>query len=123
LANVAIKQFSVSGQGHTCAIRADNDKLYCWGPNPNGELGIGDNTGPIASCSTGSWTHACADVPQLVTGALSGFAIKQISAGWDHTCAIRADNNQLYCWGQGGSGELGNGSTIDIYTPTLVLDL
>ena len=43
----------------------------------------------------------------------------QISAGGLHTCAIAPDNN-VYCWGNGYLGILGNNSTADSKVPVAV---
>ena len=43
----------------------------------------------------------------------------QISAGGLHTCAIAPDNN-VYCWGNGYFGILGNNSTADSSVPVAV---
>lgn len=41
-----------------------------------------------------------------------------LTAGHDHTCAIK--NAALYCWGANGSGQLGTGNTANRTTPGLV---
>ncbi|MFZ2560333.1 MAG: hypothetical protein WAW91_01745 [Candidatus Nanoperiomorbaceae bacterium] len=46
-------------------------------------------------------------------------SFKQVSSGGLHTCAI-ASNNQPYCWGYGGYGQLGNNSTTDSSVPVAV---
>ena len=43
----------------------------------------------------------------------------QISAGGLHTCAIAPDNN-VYCWGGGSGGRLGNNSTTNSSVPVAV---
>ncbi len=93
-----------AGQSHTCAI-ANNDQMYCWGEGTDGQLGNGSNS-----------DH---NSPALVTNPIGVGSWQNIGVGWNHTCAI-ADNNQAYCWGDGSSGALGNGSTSDQNTPTLV---
>ena len=45
-----------------------------------------------------------------------------ISAGSYHTCAILADGTAS-CWGYNGSGQLGNGTTVDELAPTPVPEL
>ena len=44
------------------------------------------------------------------------------SAGYAHSCA-RGSDGKVYCWGAGGYGRLGNGSTADSSTPTPVAGL
>lgn len=85
------KQIS-TGVGHTCAL-ITGGAVKCWGSNEFGQLGNGTTT-----------TSA---KPVSVIG-LSRPA-SEISAGGYHTCA-RLDNNQIYCWGRGTKGQLGNGS-------------
>jgi alpha-tubulin suppressor-like RCC1 family protein len=52
---------------------------------------------------------AAAQVPNIV----------QVAAGGSHTCALE-DTGQVWCWGQGGNGQLGDGTTVSSATPTLV---
>lgn len=93
-----------SGDGHTCGIIGGS--LYCWGLNANGQLGLGDTTSRT--------------VPTAVSG-LAGKTVTAVSAGTAHTCAIA--DGKVYCWGQGTSGQLGNGANSTQYTPVLVSSL
>ena len=45
--------------------------------------------------------------------------LQQITAGWDHTCALTTDG-KAYCWGNNGYGTLGNGSRTNSPTPVAV---
>ncbi len=57
---------------------------------------------------------------QLATGASP--TILAVSTGWVHTCAL-LDGGDIYCWGDGYGGELGDGATIDRPSPTKVAGL
>ncbi len=77
------------GSAHSCALDRDND-VWCWGRNHHGQLGHGDTTdGPY---------HA-----ERVSGL---GPVRQITAGFNHTCAVDADGD-LWCWGRGDNGQLG----------------
>ncbi len=97
----------VSGYYHTCAIAISNSKIYCWGNNSSGQLGDGSIiTSPIPTTVDTS-------------GVLSGLTIKAIAAGGYHTCVIASDD-RAYCWGNNGSGQLGNNSTTNSSIPVAV---
>lgn len=96
------KQVSV-GPHHTCAIKSD-DSLWCWGGNPNGKTGLNTATGHTP-------------VPTAISG---GGAWKQVSAGSNHSCAIKSDDS-LWCWGSNANGKTGlNTSTGNALVPTAV---
>jgi alpha-tubulin suppressor-like RCC1 family protein len=77
----------VSGFRHTCGLSGDG-KLWCWGYNGDGDLGLG-TTDEFES-----------------TPVLSGSGYAEIAAGGEHTCAIAA-GGVAYCWGLNDSNELG----------------
>ncbi len=95
-----VAQVTAGGQ-HTCA-RLTTDELRCWGANFTGQLGhghtqiIGDNEAP-------------ATAPPLELGEPVTF----VDSFDHHSCAIM-DSGALRCWGEGGNGQLGVGSTLDI---------
>ena len=82
-----------AGEGHTCA--AATGRLDCWGSDESGQLG---NGGPNANRAT----------PTPVAGSATNWTT--VTAGIDHTCAIRA-TGRLYCWGSDANGQLGDGGT------------
>ena len=93
-----------AGWGHTCALKGG--KVYCWGWNSNGRLGDGtttDRTTPVL----------------VADGAMVNSGVTAIAGGL-HTCAIKS--GALYCWGGNWVGQLGDGTTTDRTTPTLVAD-
>jgi len=98
----------------TCAVAyslATGNLAYCWGRNNLGQLG--DN----------SITTRSSPVAVDTTGVLSGKAIKSISPGYYHACAIATDatlGDQAYCWGYNAYGQLGNTSNTDSLVPVIV---
>lgn len=85
-----------AGDDFACAI--SRGRLFCWGSNGNGRLGIGDTTNRF--------------VPVTVSGQgkfLNTGNVSSISAGSQHVCAI--DEGVLFCWGWNGSGRIGDGTT------------
>lgn len=93
----------VRGGGfHSCALR-QTGQVLCWGYNAFGELGTG---------TTGS----ALTTPQNVIGISDAV---QLSVGANHACVVRR-GGKIACWGQGGSGRLGNGLSSDASTPVEV---
>jgi alpha-tubulin suppressor-like RCC1 family protein len=94
-----------AGHAHTCALRTDGS-VVCWGLNDRGQLGDGtttDRTTPTAVAGLASYVVA-------------------ITAGEYHTCALTLGGT-VVCWGANSSGQLGDGTTTDRHTPTLVSGL
>ena len=96
-----------AGWQHTCAVVASGDAL-CWGDNDALQLGRTTNE---------DWDFR----PWPVTGL--GF-VREIAAGYDHTCAIDSAG-RLFCWGGDLLGQLGRGSgdndgSLAVYTPVSV---
>ena len=105
LAGKALSRIA-AGYNHTCATDRTG-AAYCWGDNSRGELGDG---GTVSS-----------SVPVAVQagGVLVGQRVTHISAAFHYTCATdRAGDG--FCWGAGGDGVLGNGTTSDSSVPVAV---
>ncbi len=96
---------SSSGNSHTCAIKTDNS-LWCWGGNTKGQIGQGSVTAffsePTQLAENDTWLS--------------------ISANGDHNCAVRKDDRSLWCWGNNQAGQIGNGTTENSLTPSLIAE-
>ena len=99
---------------HTCGVTTDN-RVYCWGSNDHGQLGVGTSTGPESCADPNPYIPACSTRPITVLG---GLRFRQVSAGWTHTCGVTIDY-RAYCWG-GNSGQLGDGTTTGRLRPVAV---
>jgi hypothetical protein len=88
------------GETHGCAVM--NARLYCWGNNEFGQLGVGGmdaSNVPLALSVDGSW--------------------RGVAAGAFHSCA-RDELGQVACWGSNDRGQLGTGDRESLDVPTFV---
>jgi alpha-tubulin suppressor-like RCC1 family protein len=116
---LAGKVTDIGGSNNTsCAIA--EGKIYCWGSNGNGQVGIGStsnvNTPRLVSTGSGS-----SDLPASYTAT----ALSTSGSRAAQMCAVA--NGKAYCWGQNGNGSIGNNATVsstsnNITTPTKVYD-
>ena len=93
-----------AGFQHTCAVKTDHS-LWCWGWNDAGQLG------------DGTTTVQPNPVPVQVSGHATDWAA--VSAGYQHTCAVKTDHS-LWCWGGDDYGQLGDGTTTSSLVPVQV---
>ena len=94
-----------TGSSHSCAI-LDTDDIKCWGLNTSGQLGINTTT----ARGSNSTTLSMAGLITVNLGA--GTTATSLVAGAAHTCAI-VTGGYVKCWGAGGNGRLGSGSTTN----------
>lgn len=104
-----------SGRFHTCAI--EEGKVYCWGLNHKGQLGITstnnctvNDASLLSELGVSGPEVACETEPVLVpgfSGALSLFAFGH------QTCAING-GGELRCWGQNDTAQLAQTATTSI---------
>ena len=97
-ANYSIISIS-TGMAHSCAI-IDNNDLYCWGNNYQGQLGIGGGN------------NADFPTPQYVDSGVIA-----VATGNEHSCALY-ENQIVKCWGNNGQGQLGTGDLFNQNSPT-----
>jgi hypothetical protein len=91
------------GDNHSCAATSTG-AAYCWGANISGQIGNNSTTAALT--------------PNLVS-AISGTVV-ELSAGIDATCAVTAEG-LVYCWGNGASGTVGDGSGLVKLAPVQIL--
>ena len=98
-----------AGFAHTCALTSGGG-VRCWGYGGGGRLG------------NGSWVSSSVPVTVVAglgtTNSLGGVA--QLSVGDRHSCVLLSGGG-VRCWGSGGSGQLGNGSTSSSSVPVTVV--
>ncbi|KAJ3675221.1 hypothetical protein LUZ60_004263 [Juncus effusus] len=102
LQDASISQIS-GGWRHTMALTSDG-KLYGWGWNKFGQLGLGDNSD---HCSPAQIKFP--DEQKIV----------QVSCGWRHTMAV-SERNNVFSWGRGTSGQLGHADILDRNIPKMI---
>ena len=90
-----------TGEFNTCGVQRDGS-LWCWGDNQLGQLGNG--TASTFDQRTPSRVGSDSDWQRVVLGKYFACATKTDATAW--------------CWGYGGRGELGNGTTENRHVPT-----
>jgi alpha-tubulin suppressor-like RCC1 family protein len=84
------------GYYSTCAVAATGanaQKLFCWGRNSNGQVGIGSTT-----------------TPQKVPVQVGSASWSEVSVGRATVCG-RQTGGTIWCWGLNDYGQLGQGGT------------
>lgn len=89
-----------AGDNYNLVLKS-NGTLWAWGDNTNGQLGNGNS-------GAGNMV--------LVPTQIGSIIWQTVSAGTDHSLGIKLDGS-LWAWGRNNNGKLGNGSTLDSYSP------
>lgn len=93
------------GNLHACIVTTE-DKVYCMGYNASGQIG------------DGSFTDRSVPTPVDTSTGLAGKTITDLVANDSSICAVASGD--VYCWGSGAYGKLGNGSTSNQNKPVRV---
>ncbi len=94
-----------SGGAFTCGLTSGGE-AWCWGQNNKGQIGDGSTNNTRVN-------------PVAVAG---GTSFRSIRAGGRHACGL-AGGGRVLCWGDNGSGQLGDGTTSGRTRPTPVPNL
>jgi len=99
------------GESHGCAVTSG--AVNCWGVATAGQLGNGASSvtspDPVDSTVVPGWTPLEVAVsPSKGTGGGFSCALYSIDTSGE---------NRVLCWGQGSSGEMGDGSTESLASP------
>ncbi|MDO9398002.1 MAG: hypothetical protein Q7T71_15770 [Herbiconiux sp.] len=99
------------GDRHSCAMKRDGS-VWCWGNNTNGQLGLG--TSEPDGVSNGQVVKTSRhDRPEQVPALLDAV---QIDATGLTSCAVKRGGTAV-CWGDGTSGQIGNGVRGNALSP------
>jgi len=91
-----------AGYTHTCALTSAG-AVQCWGRNASGQLGDGTTT------------------TRLTPATVSGLPdpVVSLSVGDAHTCVVTS-SGAVWCWGDNGHGQLGDGTITNRLAPVAV---
>lgn len=93
------------GGSHKCSLYENITEviILCWGSNWDGQIGL-------------NWAN---DEDHSIIGRIDGNNWATVVTGSTHSCSLD-DSNNIYCWGNGKLGQLGNGEFSNEYQPKRV---
>jgi alpha-tubulin suppressor-like RCC1 family protein len=109
-----VRVAQVRGGGTFAVALTFGDGVFAWGSNLSGQLGVGRIKGGVGYIK-GSRVPVQVHLPRLV-----GTQVAQVRAGSSFALALTA-GGQVWAWGDGSGGELGDGQTNDAHVPVHVL--
>jgi len=98
------------GRFHTCVI-LNTGALWCFGSGSLSKLGTGNTLNIGGTTGLSAQSHGIVDLGLVSNGVLK--EATAVSAGVSHTCVV-LDTHELLCFGNGGSGRLGQGNTDNV---------
>ncbi|CAI9780505.1 unnamed protein product [Fraxinus pennsylvanica] len=102
--NLFLSDYEISGGWrHTMALTTEG-KLYGWGWNKFGQVGVGDNS------------DHCSPKPVKFPHDQK---VVHVSCGWRHTLAV-TDRHNIFSWGRGTNGQLGHGDSLERNVPKII---
>lgn len=103
LQGITLAGFAVADAGSMCAY-SNEFEFFCWGLDDYYQLGDDDTDNEPSPV----YATTMNDLDSLI-----------VEIGWEGNCLI-TKSYELYCWGQGSSGRIGDGSNNDSSTPVLI---
>lgn len=91
-----------AGGAHSLARSSNGAKVWAWGDNRHGQLGLGSTTSTA--------------IPAAVSNLSS---VSALAAGADHSLALKNDGT-VWAWGRNETGATGDGTQTDQHVPKLV---
>ncbi len=96
-----------SSSGHMCAIRTSDYRMYCWGSNVYGQLGVGTADLYLSD-------------PTPLGGGFATTQWKSVAVGNRNTCALRRADSRMFCWGEGATYANASSDQTDKDIPTAI---
>ncbi|TXI97501.1 MAG: hypothetical protein E6Q32_11615 [Neisseriales bacterium] len=94
-----------TSSGSSCRVTGSlSNNLTCWGSGSGGQMGNGQGVDALPS-------------QVVMPDGIASFS--QVSVDTTLSCGI-ANTGNLYCWGAGDSGQIGNGTNDSVNVPTAV---
>lgn len=100
-----------AGSQYSLAVRADGT-VWAWGRNTHGAFGDGTTVSRAAPVQV----EGLSDVIDVAAGGYFAFP------SYAHSLALRADGT-VWSWGANESGQLGDGTNVERFTPVQVIGL
>lgn len=98
-------------QNHSLAIDK-NGQVYSWGEDKSGQLGRGDTGRDNCTTAKNDCRLTIAAIPNIANAVT-------MAAGYRHNLVLDSDGN-VWAFGAGSNGQLGNGETVNSSSPVQV---